>query len=53
MEVSSQLHDLAALLPGKESPIPIGYEAVGMDRVAKRKKKKPDLTGIEYRSSNP
>jgi hypothetical protein len=27
MEVSGQLHDLAALPPGKESPVPIAYEA--------------------------
>jgi hypothetical protein len=27
MEVSGQLHDTAALPPGKELPVPIGYEA--------------------------
>jgi hypothetical protein len=26
-EVSGQFHVLAALLPGKEVPVPIGYEA--------------------------
>jgi hypothetical protein len=27
LEISDQLHALAALLPGKETTIPIGYEA--------------------------
>jgi hypothetical protein len=39
MEVSGQLHSPAALLPGKESPVPIGQEAgwvwVGLNGVAK------------------
>jgi hypothetical protein len=27
IEVNGQLHAIAALPPGKESPVPIGYEA--------------------------
>jgi hypothetical protein len=42
MEVSGQFHDPAALLSGKKSLVPIGYEAVvgstaGLDVVVKRK----------------
>jgi hypothetical protein len=53
MEVSGQLHALAALSPGKESPVPIGWEAGGggtravLDSMEKRKI--PYL----YRESNP
>jgi hypothetical protein len=36
MEVSGQLHALAALPPGKEPPVTIGYEA-GVDMVSKKK----------------
>jgi hypothetical protein len=42
MELSGQLHDPAALLPGKEPPVPIG-----LDAVVKRETPSP------YRDSNP
>jgi hypothetical protein len=41
LEVSGQLHAPAALPPGKEPPVPIGYEvgwtSAGLDDLEKRK----------------
>jgi hypothetical protein len=52
IEVSNQLHSLAALPPRKEPPVPLGYEAVwgprtGLEDVEKRKFL--TLEGLELR----
>jgi hypothetical protein len=46
MEVSEQFYASAALPPGKELPVPIGYEEV-------TKRKISTLPEIEPRSSEP
>jgi hypothetical protein len=57
MEVSGQLHSLAALTSGKKPSVPIGYEAVFLKsqsggRGGEEKKSLP-LSEIEPRSSIP
>jgi hypothetical protein len=37
MEVSGQFHVPAGLPPGKQPPLPIEYEATGLDAMVKRK----------------
>jgi hypothetical protein len=51
MEVSGQLHDPTALLPGKDTPVPIGQEA-GSVRTLWSTEKSLILPGIERRPSN-
>jgi hypothetical protein len=51
LEVSGQLHAPAALPPGKERPVPIGYRLGELDAVVKRKTSLI-LPGIEPRSSS-